>query len=88
MLLRAYYYRGVINEENGGQRSNSLSDFMAAEQLADSASDALTCCRIYNQLVGVNIDSWNEDWALYYAKKDLEYARKTNDTDFFGRCFE
>lgn len=82
MLLRAYYYRGAINEENGGQRNNSISDFMAAEHLVDSASDALMCCRIYNQLAGVNIDSWNEDWALYYAKKDLEYARKTHDADF------
>lgn len=82
MLLRAYYYRGVINEENGGSRSKSTSDFMAAEQLVDSTSDALMCCHIYNQLASVNIDSWNDEWALYYAKKDLEYARKLHDTEF------
>lgn len=82
MLLLAYYYRGAISIDKSGNANNTVSDFMSAEQLVDSTTDALICCRIYNQLADINIDSWNEKWALYYAKKDLEYARKTHVSEY------
>lgn len=82
LLQRCYYYRAVINEENEAEPSVVIKDYKEAEKLINESGNDLMATRICEALYLVNVNSFNFDDALEYAKEELKYSIAIRDTSF------
>lgn len=78
-LQRAYYYRAAINEEEKGSMEQSLVDYKAAESMVTPSTDLMFQARIYDKLVAINLNSWNDEEALKWARKEYTIAQRLGD---------
>ena len=87
-LARAYYYKGVTNENNKCLKEKILL-IKQAEKLADKTNNQLLQHKIYEKLAYFNGNANANELALFYAKKAWNVAKQLDDKDrqAVGLCY-
>lgn len=75
--MLAHFYHGAIFR-NAKDYGAAFVAYRQAEQLALKLDDAHYLCLIYGNLFSLSFDTYSQD-AIMYARKNLEYARKSED---------
>lgn len=86
-LARAYLGRGEVLS-NHGKRKEAARYFKEAENISSKTEDTETKIQICAHLSYLNNKAENLNNALEYGKKALIYAKKTNDKQWIGYCFD
>ena len=76
--MLAHFYHGAIFR-NAKDYGAAFVAYRQAESLALDIKDDFYLTRIYGNLYTISNDTYGKD-AIMYAQKNLEYARKINDT--------
>ncbi len=84
-LANAYYYKGVIEFRNKNLEEAALY-CKKAEAIATKYNDSFLNYRIAWALGSININSGQQDLALYYYNKQLEYSKGLDPESQYYSC--
>src|SRR5574344_181208 len=79
LLQRCYYYRGMVNHDNGCPDQKTMEDLKRSENMISVSGDTLLTFRIYDAITVANINNAVPKQSLEYARKELSAAYLTHD---------